>query len=317
MGQAMYDLNDFRLFAFVVDEGGFAAAARRLGLTRSFVSRRIQLLEDALGMRLLQRSTRSFQVSELGQQFYQHCLAMIAEADAAAAVIEVQRSEPVGTLRLSCPSSLIQYQIAGIVARYMRRYPKVTIILESTSRRVDVLREGFDLAIRMRFPPLEDSDLVVRRFETDEQYLVASPDCLAAGPAGGLRSPEDLVELPSLSWNPDDTSHLWDLVGPDGARARIAHQPRLLTQDMAALLEATLAGLGITQLPAAVAAPHLATGRLVEILPGWRPRSGVVHAVFPTRRGRSPTVLTFLDFLEAEFRDSARATATATATLRG
>ncbi len=302
----MYDLNDFRLFAFVVDEGGFAAAGRRLGLTRSFVSRRIQLLEDALGMRLLQRSTRNFQVSELGQQFYQHCLSMIAEAEAAAAVIEIQRSEPVGTLRISCPSSLIQYQIAGMAARYMRKYPKVTIILESTSRRVDVLREGFDMAIRMRFPPLEDSDLIVRRFETDEQYLVASPGCVQDAHAEGLREPEHLARLPSLSWNPDDTSHLWDLVGPEGRHARISFQPRLLTQDMAALVEATLAGLGVTQLPAAVARPHLKTGRLVEILPGWRPRSGVVHAAFPSRRGRSPTVLTFLDFLEAEFRDALR-----------
>ncbi|MDN3713973.1 LysR substrate-binding domain-containing protein [Paracoccus cavernae] len=140
-------------------------------------------------MRLLQRSTRNFQVSELGQQFYQHCLSMIAEAEAAAAVIEIQRSEPVGTLRISCPSSLIQYQIAGMAARYMRKYPKVTIILESTSRRVDVLREGFDMAIRMRFPPLEDSDLIVRRFETDEQYLVASPGCVQDAHAEGCASP--------------------------------------------------------------------------------------------------------------------------------
>lgn len=304
----MYDLNDFRLFAYVVEEGGFAAAGRRLGMPRSFVSRRIQVLEDALGIRLLQRTPRSFQISELGQEFYRRCLAMIAEADAAAAVIETSRHEPVGTLRIACPSSLIQYQLAGMVTRYMQKYPKVTISLESTSRRVDLLREGFDLAVRMRFPPLEDSDLIVRRFETDAQYLVASPGCLGQhGDDAGLDVVSRLAQLPSLSWNPDDSRHLWNLLGPEGKTLSISYQPRLLTQDMAALLEAVLAGLGVAQLPAAVAVPHLRSGQLVEVLPGWRPRAGIVHAVFASRRGRSPTLVTFLDFVEAEFRQAAKA----------
>lgn len=294
----MHDLNDFRLFAYIVEEQGLSAAGRKLGLPRSHVSRRLAELEADLGVRLIHRSTRSFSVTDIGQEFYLHCRAMLSEAEAAADVISRQKSEPQGVIRIACPSSLIQYQAARIVSDFMRLYPKVTIILESTNRRVDVLREGFDLAIRVRFPPLEDSDLIVRRFANDDQHLVCSPACLAQGPA---RTLEELAALPSLSWNPDQTSHFWDLVSPDGQTHRVHHTPRLLTQDMAALLDAAVAGIGVARLPGVVARPRLKTAELVEVLPGWRPLSGMIHAVFPTRRGMLPAVRAFLDFCDTRF----------------
>lgn len=294
----MYDLNDFRLFAFIVEEQGLSAAGRKLGLPRSHVSRRLAELEASLGVRLVHRSTRSFNVTDVGQTFYLHCRAMLSEADAAAEVILRQKSEPQGVIRIACPSSLIQYQTARIVSDFMIQHPKVTVILESTNRRVDVLREGFDLAIRVRFPPLEDSDLIVRRFADDDQHLVCAPSCLLNGPA---RTLEDLKSIPSLSWNPDQTTHFWDLVSPDGRTHRHIHTPRLLTQDMSTLLTATLAGVGIARLPGVVARPRLKTAELVEVLPGWRPLSGVIHAVFPTRRGMLPAVRAFLDFCDGRF----------------
>ncbi|MEG1452475.1 LysR substrate-binding domain-containing protein [Brevundimonas sp.] len=294
----MHDLNDFRLFAYIVEEQGLSAAGRKLGLPRSHISRRLAELEADLGVRLIHRSTRSFSVTDIGQEFYLHCRAMLSEAEAAADVISRQKSEPQGVIRIACPSSLIQYQAARIVSDFMRLYPKVTIILESTNRRVDVLREGFDLAIRVRFPPLEDSDLIVRRFANDDQHLVCAPSCLEQGPARNL---EELAALPSLSWNPDQTSHFWDLVSPDGPTHRVHHTPRLLTQDMSALLDAAVAGIGVVQLPGVVARPRLKTAELVEVLPGWRPLSGMIHAVFPTRRGMLPAVRAFLDFCDTRF----------------
>lgn len=294
----MHDLNDFRLFVYVVDEKGFAAAARRLGVPRSQVSRRVQMLEDDLGLRLVQRTPHSFTVTEIGREFYLHCRAMLIEAEAASEVILRQSAEPQGVIRVACPSSMIHFQLAPMVADFMALYPKVTVLLESTNRRVDVLREGFDLAVRVRFPPLEDSELIVRQFGSDRQHLVCAPDCL-----GGARpqTPADLNAYPSLSWNPDQTAHAWDLIGPNGEETRLPHHPRLLTQDMAALLSATRKGIGICQLPGAVVAPLLADGSLIEALPGWSPRSGIIHAVFPTRRGMLPAIRAFLDHLAQKF----------------
>ncbi|QFQ89877.1 LysR family transcriptional regulator (plasmid) [Paracoccus kondratievae] len=300
---ALPDLNDFRLFAYVVDEGGFAAAGRRLGLPRSNVSRRIAALEERLGVRLIQRSTRSFTVTEIGRAFHRQCEAMLAEAEAASELIQREHAEPQGVVRVACPSSLIQFQIGAMLTRFLLTCPRVELHLESTNRQVDVLREGFDLALRVRFPPLDDSDLVVRRFGSDRQHLVAAPGLLAADRArnGQLASPHQAVRLPSLAWNPDRNQHFWDLKHDDGQRVQVPHVPRLATQDMTALSEAVLAGVGIAQLPHMVAGRWLDSGALVEVLPGWRPRSGIIHAVFPTRRGLVPSVRKLIDHLAAEY----------------
>ncbi len=294
----MMDLNDYALFAVLVEEQSLAAAGRRLGLPRSTISRRLTTLETRLGVALIRRSTRSFSVTDLGQEFYHYCRAMLTEAEAATELIARQKSEPQGVIRVACPSSMIQFQLAPMVAGFMAQHPKATVVLESTHRQVDVLREGFDLAIRVRFDPLEDSGLTLRRFGSDEQHLVCAPSCLPDGP---LDSPDALQGLPSLSWNPDQTRHHWDLIGPDGSKQQIIHHPRLITQDMAALLGAALAGIGIVQLPGAVAAPLLKTAELLEVLPQWRPRSGVVHAIYPSRRGQLPIVRAFLDACAAHF----------------
>ncbi len=150
----MQDLNDLRFFAEVVEQNGFAAAARKLGMPRSRLSRRIGLLEDRLGVRLIQRSTRRFAVTEIGREYYGHCVAMMVEAEAAQETIDRMRSEPQGVVRVSCPSSVIYFQVGGMIARFMAQCPKMEVLLESTNRRVDVIREGFDIAIRVRFPPL-------------------------------------------------------------------------------------------------------------------------------------------------------------------
>lgn len=294
----MMDLNDYALFAVLVEEQSLAAAGRRLGLPRSTVSRRLSTLETRLGVALIRRSTRSFSVTDVGQDFYQHCRAMLTEAESATALIARQKSEPQGMIRVACPSSMIQYQLAPMVAGFMLRYPKTTVVLESTHRQVDVLREGFDLAIRVRFDPPDDSGLTLRRFGSDEQHLICAPSCLRDGP---LYDPAALAALPSLSWNPGRTRHHWDLIGPDGKEVQITHQPRLITQDMAALMNAALAGIGIVQLPGAVVRPLLKTAELVEVMPGWRPRSGMIHAIFPSRRGQLPILRSFLNACAAHF----------------
>ncbi|WP_439273441.1 LysR substrate-binding domain-containing protein [Pseudochrobactrum sp. HB0163] len=300
----MRDLNDLRFFVVVVEQGGFAAAARKLNMPRSRLSRRIGILEESLGVRLIQRTTRHFAVTDIGREYYRHCVAMLVEADAAQEVIDRMRSEPQGVIRISCPPTMVHFQIGDMLTRFMKQNPKVEILLDSTSRRVDVVREGYDLALRVRFPPLDDSDLIIRKFAESPQRLVAHPALIAG--CKHPPQPDELAQLPSLAWDIQKTAHEWYLENRDGANMVIRHQPRLLTEDMVTLRLAALQGLGICQLPAMVVRDDLRAGRLVDVLPGWAPRSGITHAAFPSRRGLLPSVRSLLDFLAEEYARLAR-----------
>ncbi|MBA1147575.1 LysR family transcriptional regulator [Ectothiorhodospiraceae bacterium WFHF3C12] len=291
----MQDLNDLYYFAKVVEHGGFAPAGRALGLPKSRLSRRIALLEERLGARLINRSTRRFSVTETGQAYYRHCVAMLVEADAAQESIDRLRAQPRGLVRVSCPPGMIYFLIAPLLVRFMEAYPEVTVELEATSRRVDVIKEGFDIALRVRFPPLEDSDLTMKTLSRSPQCLMASPELLQR--YGRPRTPADLTELPSLDFADPEGRHLWCLDGPEGQSTRIPHEPRLITDDVFTLRQAALAGLGVVRMPLIVGGDDLLAGRLAPVLPAWRPRGGIFHAVFPSRRGLLPAVRALLDFL--------------------
>ena len=295
----MQDLNDLFFFAQVVEYRGFAPAGRALGVPKSKLSRRIAVLEERLAVRLIQRSTRRFAVTEIGESYYRHCKAMLVEAQAAQEAIDLTRAEPQGTVRLACPVALLQYQVGAMLADFMAACPRVQVHLESSNRRVDVIREGIDVAIRVRFPPLEDSELVMKVLGKSAQCLVAGPALLERHAAP--RVPADLNGLPSLDLRPPQREHVWQLDGPDGASAAVHHQPRLVTDDMTALRAAALAGVGVVQLPTMMIGDELGRGALVAVLPAWVPRSGIVHAVFPSRRGLLPAVRELIDFLAMRF----------------
>lgn len=293
----MQDLNDLYLFVQAVDHGGFAATARALGMQKSKLSRRIGLLEERLGVRLIQRSTRRFSVTEIGREYYRHCVAMLVEAEAAQMAVDQLRASPRGVVRLSCPTGLLAFQFGALFGRFMALYPDVELHIESTNRRVDVIGEGFDLAIRVRPPPITESDLVMRRFDERTIRIVASPELLGSR---SVAVPADLNGLPSLDFGPAGGEHRWRLVHADGSIAEVRHRPRLVTDDMAALREAAIAGVGAVRLPTLMIWGDLQAGRLATILPEWQPPSEIVHAVFPSRRGLLPSVRALLDFLGDE-----------------
>ena len=292
----MNDLNDFYYFVQVVDHAGFAPAARALGLQKSLLSRRVALLEASLGVRLLQRSSRRFAVTEIGHEFYERCVAMLVEARSAEQVVAENQAAPRGIVRLSCPSGLLSFQFGPMFARFMTANPAVILHLDSTNRRVDVIAEGFDVAIRVRFPPLEESELVMRRLDESTQCLVAH----AGLAAHGVSTPAALSEFPSVGPGPPHRDHAWELQHTDGRTASVPYKPRLVTDDMAVLRDAALHGLGVAQLPTILVEEDCREGRLVQVLPSWRPRSGIIHAVFPSRRGLLPSVRALLDFLAEE-----------------
>lgn len=294
----MQDLNDLYYFVQVVDHAGFAPAGRALGMPKSKLSRRIIGLEQRLGVRLLQRTSRKLAVTEIGQDYYRHCLAMLVEAQAAQESIERSRAEPQGTIRLSAPPALICFELGAMLARYMAAHPKVRIEVEGTSRRVDVIAERFDLAIRVRMPPLEASELVMKTLGESPLRLVAAPDLVAAQLP---EVPADLTDYPSLDLGSVTLRHAWTFTGADGAATQIVHAPRLVTDDLSQLLHAALAGVGIVALPSMVADKAIADGRLLRLLPGWSLPTGIIHAVFPSRRGLLPSVRSLLDFLGEEY----------------
>ncbi|WP_429911497.1 LysR substrate-binding domain-containing protein [Glycocaulis sp.] len=296
------DLNELYLFAQVVEHGGFAAAGRAINVPKSRLSRKVAQLEERLGVTLIHRSTRHFSVTDAGQLFYRHCAAMIAQAQAAEDAIAATRSEPQGTIRVSCPVLVVEKVLAPLIADFMARYPKVQVRLESTNRRVDVIEEGFDMAIRVRPPPLEDSGLILRQLATHRGALVASPGLVASHRLP--EAPDDISQFETLSQTSRTGEHVITLTAPDGAVHPVRHTPRLVTDDMEALRQAALAGIGVAALPRLLVCDDIEAGRLVALLPDYELPGGLAHVVFPSRRGLIPAVRLFMDELPGAFQDS-------------
>lgn len=299
----MQDLNDLFYFSIVVEKGGFAAAGRALDIPKSRLSRRISQLEERLGVRLLQRSTRRFAVTDAGQRFYRHCQAVIAEAQAAEEAVAQLTTEPRGLVRMSCPVSITQNAIANMLPGFLEKYPQVKILLLSTNRRIDLINEGVDVALRVRFKLDTDADLVVRSFGHSRALLVASPAYLDLH--GRPQQPEDLARLATISIA-ELEAQSWDLTSRDGRHYQFEHQPRLMCGDFPLVRAAAEKGLGVALLPESVCCSALASGKLEVILPEWSPPQGVVHCVYPSRRGVLPAVRVLIDWLAEKMPEAIR-----------
>ncbi len=297
----MHDLNDMYLFAKVIEHGGYSAASRALGVATSKLSRRVSELERQLGVHLINRSSRSISLSDTGQTFYQHCLSMVHEAEAAREAIERTRSAPQGLVRVSCPVGLLCGEVGAIIARFMAENRAVRVNLEGTNRRVDVINEGFDLAVRVRIPPLEDSDLAVRPLAKSEMILVCSRRFIAEH--GQPLSINDLGKLPTLCMARPGNKFSWQFTTADGELLEVQHTPRLASDDLGTLRTAALEGIGIAMLPDMLLREELADASLVQVLPELKVPVGIVHVVFPSRRGLIPAVRALIDALAAGFEE--------------
>ena len=289
------DLNDFAYFAEVVAHGGFAAAGRALCEPKSKLSRRIAALETRLGLRLIERSSRRFRVTDVGQAFYERCRAILAEVEQAEALVMQALSEPHGRIRFSCPTGMIE-PISGLIASFLARFPRVRLQLVATDRAVDLIEERIDLALRVRAALGTDAALTMRSLGTSNRILVASPQ-LASRVAGV----EQLAGLALLATNDDADAIEWHLETADRGTHVVHGEPRLGCADMAAVRHAAIAGLGVALLPDHVCSAALAAGQLVHVLPGWRGQQGLVHLVFTTRRGLPPSVRALIDHLAVGF----------------
>ncbi|MYN14726.1 LysR family transcriptional regulator [Pusillimonas sp. TS35] len=291
----MQDLNDMMYFAEVVNQGSFAAAGRALGIPKSRLSRRVAVLEEQLGVRLLQRTTRKLSLTTAGEMYHRHCQAICDEAQAATAAVAQIQAEPRGIIRVSCPVTLVQTVIGPLIAQFYERCPLVQIRMVVSNRAVDVVEEGIDVALRVR-PSLADSgSLVVKRLDMSNLVLVATPALIAR--QGCPRQPSDLTLMDSVAMSVRDDRATWVLHGPNGAQYMLNHRPRFVADDMLTLKYAILGGVGLGLLPDYMCTGEIADGRLVQPLPQWSTSPGIVHAVFSSRRGMLPAVRAFLDFL--------------------
>ena len=291
----MQPLEGLYYFTQVIDHGGFAKAARALGIPKSRLSRHVSSLESTLGVRLVNRSTRRFVVTDTGREVYRHATAMLTEADAALEAVEFARAKPCGTLRASCPVALAQSALAPILPAFLAAYPAIRLELHVSNRRVDVLAESFDVALRVRTKPSGEDGLVMRTFREVDEFLVASPAYLEG--AAALDEPKQLKDHKTLDYAGEFERRPWELLGPSGESAIVEHPPRIVCHDFVVLREAVLAGLGVARLPESVVRGDLESGALRRVLANWRSPQGIVHVVFPSRRGMLPAVRAFIDFL--------------------
>jgi DNA-binding transcriptional LysR family regulator len=288
------DLNDLRYFALIVEHGGFSAAERHVHITKSKLSRRVQLLEESLGVRLLQRSTRRMTLTEAGRVFYQHCAAMVVEADTARQALEQLRSEPAGTVRLTCPQPLAQFSVMRMVADFMRLYPKVRVELASNDRPINLIEERFDIALQVRETTLDDSSVVTRRIASGRFVLVASPTYVGSKPL--IEEPQQLMRHDTIGALRDGPEQNWALIASDGRSAEVLLRPRFLCSDLSMQYQAALGGVGVALLPLRAVWLGLRDGTLVHVAKEWSSEVAI-YLVFVGRRGMLPSVRALIDYI--------------------
>lgn len=293
----MRDLNDYALFAEVVGSGTFAAAGRRLRMPKSTISRRIAQLEERLGVRLIERSTRRFRVTEVGQSFYERCNTLLLDAELAEAVVAEAKAEPHGIVRFSCPTGLLA-SLSDSLPAFLSRYPRVRLQIVAVDRPVDLIGERIDVALRVRTDLVTDAALTMRTLGYSRRILVAAPQWLARCDG----SPAALAQLPTLSSSDEGGVVEWEFSGPDGMSCGVRHEPRMICSDFQAVRDAAVAGMGIALLPDHICQAELLDGRLIHVFPEWQTPIGIVHIVFTTRRGLPPAVRAFIDHLAASLR---------------
>jgi len=290
----MQDLNNLSLFAAVVENGGFSAASRALNVPKSRISRRISALEEELGIRLIERSTRGFHVTEAGKDVYEHARAVVAESVSVEEIASRLKAEPQGLVRISCPQG-IDRMLNAALPTFLLDHPKIRVQLIVTNRRVDLIEEGIDVAVRIRDRLDSDADFQVRIVGKSEARLFASPHFVSLH--GVPETPEQIPNFQTIARTERQGQEKWILRDVHGTEKVVVHQPRFSASHFDVLTHAAVAGIGIALLPDPVTAELVRHGKLQMVLPEWRTPQGIIHIIFTSRRGLLPSVRAVIDFL--------------------
>lgn len=296
--------DDFHYFYLVVKHGGFSAASEAENISKSKLSRRIIELEQKFNVSLIQRTTRHFKVTELGQEFYEECCKVIAQVECAENVLLKQKNEPQGMVKISCPPLMMHFQIRKLLNQFLKNYPKVDISLELTSRRVDVLHDDIDIAIRTSFEPNQDSSLIVRDVIRTEHCLVAAPELLQGQT---IQHYSDLQHYPSVALGIQKHQYYWHLCHVErDETVDVPYQPRVKSNDLAGVYYAVRDGLGIADLPYLTVQADIEKGKLIHLLPEWKSNRGTVQLVYASRKGQRLVVEKLIETLMQGLRELAK-----------
>lgn len=295
----MLHLTEMTIFAKVVEANSFSGAARSLKLTKSAVSKQVSRLEQALGVRLLNRTTRTLSLTEAGSAVYEHCARIVSEAEAAQLAASQLAVAPRGVLRLSAPVTFGKMHVAPAVPEFLRRYPDVAVQISLLDRVVDLAEEGFDLAIRLTQKPGEN--LVARKLATIRHVICGSPNYFAR--AGLPKTPEDLASHNCVSYGSEGFGERWQFEGPQG-RISVKVKGNFQINSSEAIRQALLDGIGIALVPTLTVGADLQSGALKMAMRPYRPVgpfSSDAYAVYLPNRQLSPKVRAFIDFLVERF----------------
>ena len=293
----MLDLKDVFYFVQVVDRGGFTSAGQSLRLPKSTLSHRVQELEAALGVRLINRTSRQFAMTEVGAEFYQYAVALLQSAEVAEEAVRNRLAEPSGVVRITTAAEISQFALRDLLPVFLNSHPKVNIVEISTDKLVDIVGEGYDVAIRGHTAPLQNSNLVQRAIASAPWFLFAGREYLERMKVP--EHPEELARHSTISMVRSGLAQ-WNLRGPDEKQATVAIEPRFQSNNMVALKEAACANLGIAALPGYICKAELQAGSLLQILPEWIAADARISALMPYRTGLLPAVRSLVDFLAAE-----------------
>ncbi|WP_420475496.1 LysR family transcriptional regulator [Noviherbaspirillum sp. ST9] len=292
----MDTLTSMKVFAAVVETGSFAAASDRLDMSRAMTSKYVAHLEEHLGTRLLQRTTRKLTLTESGSTYYERCVQILADISEAEEGALHLTEAPRGTLRLTVPVSFGILHMGPVISAYMKQYPDVKVDILVTDRRVDLLEEGLDMAIRIG--SLSESGLVAKKFASDRVVICGSPEYLQKH--GTPKTPAELAQHNCLTYSYAATGDEWKMEGPDGQHTvKVSGSLRATNGDLVKL--AALGGVGLMRQPLFICGEDLRAGRLVEVLPEYRSYEMGIYAVYPSRKHLSAKVRTFVDFIAGAF----------------
>lgn len=292
-------LSSMATFVDVVEAGGFTAAADKTRLSRAAVSKSVMQLEDHLGTRLLNRTTRRISLTETGRVYYERCKAILSDVEEAESIAGELTTEPRGTLHVNAPTSFGVMHLGAAVAAYCQQHPQVQVSLSLTDRFVDIVSEGFDVVVRIA--ELEDSSLIARKVAPCRRVLCASPEYLNR--YGTPKVPQDLAIHRCLFYTNLPTANAWVLTGPNGVETVRVSGP-ICADNGEVLKTGAIAGLGIALEPTFIVGADICAGQLQLVLPEYCPPEIAIYAVFPSKRYLSAKVRTFVDFLSGYFGES-------------
>jgi len=295
----MQSFESLEIFVRVVEKGSFSAAARALDLTPSAVSKQINRLENGLGARLFNRTTRSLRLTEVGTAFHERVRRILGDLAEAEEAVANLGGEARGLLRLNVPNAFALHHIAPLIPAYLAAHPQVRVDMLLNDRYVDMIEEGYDVSIRVG--ELADSSLIARKLAENRRVACAAPAYLAN--CGPLREPSDLTAHNCLVYTYRASRNDWRFIGPDGEEQVVRVSGNLETNSAEALKSGVLDGLGIGLLPLWLVGEDLRDGRLVEIMPDFHTPDSAIYALYAPGRHLSPKVRSFVDFLAEQFRD--------------